>query len=483
METIIKKSLLLVCILLAGCSTDNLIDNKENDKIDPEKKGLTTFVSSGEAQESKEQKQIRTVGQYEKDNFVSQLNVSWMKGDHIWVKRENGWAQDSANSIKGDYELFYRNEQAHFYFPGVFTAPSYVVRYTGHGNATTHDKVTIASVQNQEYENQATQFGLVGDCAVGIANKITQQGGFYYYFFKLDHKAAYITFAPYSEMKALWDISNTYIRQIKVTADKAISGTFNFTDDGIDLNSRPATTDENKTITFNVGKGTKGFGVNPSTTKGRGYAMMVIAPGTYETFKVEYTLEDGYHNKLTFSNEYKNVTFKAGKNKFIRQHMQVSNLDAMGVSVPQRWSRHDAEYCPNVNEIVWYIEKGDPHFVDKEFYQYNDRLYYGAGVWIKKQSVIATENHKIVADLKAKAPDEKDYTRGGYPTSNITGLPTGRPEKIEDYFFLRIGDYWSSTEVYNSSGNIFYLSTQENNKSIRISQSGKDYSRNVWRAQ
>ena len=162
--------------------------------------------------------------------------------------------------------------------------------------------------------------------------------------------------------------------------------------------------------------------------------------------------------------------------------MQVSNLDAMGVSVPQRWSRHDAKYCPNVNEIVWYIEKGDPHFVDKEFYQYNDRLYYGAGVWIKKQSVIATENHKIVADLKAKAPDEKDYTRGGYPTSNITGLP-GRPEKIEDYFFLRIGDYWSSTEVSNSSGNIFYLSTQENNKSIRISQSGKNYSRNVWRAQ
>jgi len=37
--------------------------------------------------------------------------------------------------------------------------------------------------------------------------------------------------------------------------------------------------------------------------------------------------------------------------------------------------------------------------------------------------------------------------------------------------------------LYVGGGNIFYLSTQENNKSIRISQSGKDYSRNVWRAQ
>lgn len=102
-----------------------------------------------------------------------------------------------------------------------------------------------------------------------------------------------------------------------MTADNAICGTFNFNDDGIDLSSRPAATDANKTITVEgcsiPGKEEEEHHTNTTLS------VMVIAPGTYGTFKVEYVIvkKDDEEKEVTITREYKNVTFTAGKVKWM----------------------------------------------------------------------------------------------------------------------------------------------------------------------
>lgn len=439
MKTIIKTSLLVCCaLLLAGCTADEIETDKKTKTPDiPE--GATLF-------ESFAQPETRTVVGGCAPGMS--LNLLWNAYDVIWAKTSSaptGWVRNSYSNLYGTRT----SDEVVFGFNDRLTKDSYLVRYTGEGGeGFSYDKVTIPSEQRKiGIQNDPYYFFLHGDCGVAVARKDKLTGR---YKFQLEHKAAYIGIAPHSSNHSM--IVRKYspkfwVKSIKVTADQAICGTFNFNDDGIDLTSRPAATEQNKSIT------TSGC-LMPDKFDRIGElenaSVIVLAPGTYGTVKVEYVVGTDEDPYVTVTREYKNVTFTAGKVKWMRPDFRAERcfktyLDDRRV-----------KKCPNVNELRWLIEKGDPH-IGKFYYSpgINSEgglsAAFSRGIWIKKLSVIAKENGKTVEQLKAAAPDGANYeVKGGAPKT-ITDLPSDLPNNMGDYLFLPATSWYGDDYFWSSS--------------------------------
>lgn len=477
MKTMFKVSLLFACVLLlAGCSADELADGK--DKLPPDLEGMTLF-------EAKADPSTRTAVMSWGVPPNGLLRLGWEMFDHIWIQKAPGsaeWIKNGSSRAfswteyqSGDWP---RND-AVFVFPGRLTEESYRVRYTGYTTTTgvyeskAYDKVTIPSKQRLPwaYKGDYTKpfaIGENGDCGVAIARK-NQYGR---YEFQLEHKAAYIGIAPYSSNNTLTGekYHDIYFKSIKVTADDAICGTFNFNDNGIDLTSRPAAADANKTISV---RGCDIPGKEDEEHLNNTFlSVIVIAPGTYGTFKVEYVIgkKDDEESEVTITREYKNVTFTAGKVKWMHPDFRAEKYSrAHGYKA---WHDRKVKECPNINEIRWYIEKGDPHW-SKFFYwdTYREHNYSYDGIWVKKLSVIAKENGKTVEELKSMAPDGTNYVdKHNEGNKQITGVPTGIPANTKDYFFIpalgrhdfskyegKEGFFWSSSDSYDSKAYVLHF--------------------------
>ena len=190
---------------------------------------------------------------------------------------------------------------------------------------------------------------------------------------------------------------------------------------------------------------------------------MVIAPGTYGTFKVEYVLGKAGEpeSKATITKEYKNVTFTAGKVKWMKPDFRAEKYSRRYGY--EKWYDSKVKDCPNINEIRWYIEKGDPHWSKFIYWdKYRKQNYFCDGIWVKKLSVIAKENGKTVEELKTMAPDGTNYVdKRNEGNKQINGIPTGIPANTKDYFFIpalgrpdiskydgKEGFFWSSSDSY-----------------------------------
>ena len=478
MKTIIKTSLLVCCaLLLAGCTADEIETDKKTKTPDiPE--GATLF-------ESIAQPETRTV--LSAYGPGGSLNLLWDAYDGIWAKTSSaptGWVRNSYSNLYGTRT----SDEVVFGFKDRLTEDSYLVRYTGQdGGELSYDKVTIPSEQLKRIGTQYDpyHFSIRGDCGVAVARKDKLTGR---YKFQLEHKAAYIGIGPHSSNNSM--IFRKYspkfeVKSIKVTADQAICGTFKFNDDGIDLTSRPATTEQNKSIT------TSGCSIPNKNHQGLGNAsVIVLAPGTYGTVKVEYVVNTVGHNNdpdVTVTREYKNVTFTAGKVKWMRPDFRAEQYKE-----PEKALDSNIKDCPNINELRWYIEKGDPHW-GKYFYREgglipaNGSTRFCPGIWIKKLSVIAKENGKTVEQLKATAPDGVDYTKGGRGEKTITDLPSDLPNNMGDYFFLpalgddnpnqtyqREGFFWTSSQEYGNYYQIYALHFKERDNLVEIILGSRD---------
>ena len=501
MKTNILSLLALAGLLtFTGCANDDTT-NKDNDQ-EPGTKGLTSLVE--------EDNSTRTTAEYD----GSGLNFYWTAGDRLWVN--NGTLiQDSKNNISKKLIAstiptgVQRAARANFWFSGTFTAISYPVRYTGKNGVA--DKVTIKASQTQTIPNDASHIGEDGDFGVATA---TKPAGEISYAFTLDHKAAYITFMPHTTDSY---ITSATIQKIRVFTGKttdALAGTFDLADDG--TLSNPATTSNSVELTVND------FAIPSTETYATNGATMVVNPGTYNNVSIEYTIHDPVSNVTgTLTKTFPSVTFTAGKNKKVHTDLQVpvypgnyymwdaqqhywyghessqptpenpaapsDNSWPQGKGAdPDRWYNDVGGYndpsgtapavlpttphfqaCPNVNELYWYAQEGDPHW-DTELWATMGHLYAG-GMWFRKQSVIAAAQipSKTVAELKAAAPDGIDYTRStnraSYSNNSIT---PGKPCNLNDYFYLPVrgnyyfgslnivgsyGSYWSSTPVPGSS--------------------------------
>ena len=404
-------SLFATCLLLGltACSNDNVSDaDSGNGAENKDLTGKTSFSITSEAK-------TRTSGVYD-----SGVNFYWTTNDNIWVKSGSTLTASSSNNITSTTAA-----SAKFYFDGTYTAASYPVRYTGNAS-NSGNTVTIATSQNQDEANNATQLGTVGDCGVGTATRQTDGS----YKFTLSHKASYITFMPYYSKEEL--AASAVVTQINVTVanGEKLAGKFNFSDNGLGT-AISSSSSNSVTLTLNGTSSTTGFPIPKAATASKNAAIMVVAPGTYSTFKVTYSLYDSVTGtKSTISYTYSGKTCTAGKNQKISTDLGMATYTSrknkyyMWDAVNNYWDGHansqpllnDAENAnyatssadtrwyntaftykvqtkainsckdePTFEALTWYIGAGSPQLDNKTLWVFANHLYAG-GIWLKKKN-------------------------------------------------------------------------------------------------
>ena len=411
-------SLFATCLLmgLTACSNDNVSDaDSGNSAKDKDLTGKTSFSITSEAK-------TRTSGVYDD----SGVNFYWTTNDNIWVKSGSATSPtltaSSSNNITSTTAA-----SAKFYFDGTYTAASYPVRYTGNAS-NSGNTVTIATSQNQDEANNATQLGTVGDCGVGTATRQTDGS----YKFTLSHEASYITFMPYYSKEEL--AASAVVTQINVTVanGEKLAGKFNFSDNGLGT-AISSSSSNSVTLTLNGTSSTTGFPIPKAATASKNAAIMVVAPGTYSTFKVTYTLYDSVTGtESTISYTYRNINCTAGKNQKISTDLGMAtytsrkdkyymwdaksnywngyessqpllnnhvSTDYAKSSADSRWYNtaftknvqtkaiNSCKDQPTFEALTWYIDGGSPQVDNKTLWVFANHLYVG-GIWIKKQSKI-----------------------------------------------------------------------------------------------
>ena len=407
-------SLFATCLLLGltACSNDNVSDaDSRNSAENKDLTGKTSFSITSEAK-------TRTSGVYD----GSGVDFYWTTNDNIWVNSGSTLTASSSNNITST------TASAKFYFDGTYTAASYPVRYTGN-ESTSGNTVTIATSQNQDEANNATQLGTVGDCGVGTATRQTDGS----YKFTLSHKASYITFMPYYSKEEL--DASAVVTQINVTVanGESLAGTFNFSDSGLGA-ANSSSSSNSVTLTLNGTSSETGFPIPTTATASKNAAIMVVAPGTYSTFKVTYSLYDSVTGtKSTISYTYSGKTCTAGKNQVIKTDLGMATYTSrknkyyMWDAVNNYWDGHansqpllnnavntnyatssaDSRWyntaftkdvqikainsckdAPTFEGLTWYISAGSPQLDNKTLWVFAKHLYVG-GIWLKKQSEIS----------------------------------------------------------------------------------------------
>ena len=410
-------SLFATCLLmgLTACSNDNISDaDSGNSAKDKDLTGKTSFSITSEAK-------TRTSGVYD-----SGVKFYWTTKDNIWVN--SGTTTSPTLTASSSNNITSTTASAKFYFDGIYTAQSYPVRYTGNAS-NSGNTVTIATSQNQDEANNATQLGTVGDCGVGTATRKTDGS----YKFNLSHKASYITFMPYYSKEEL--AASAVVTQINVTAanGESLAGKFNFSDN--DLGTAISSSSSNSvTLTLNGTSSTTGFPIPKTATASKNAAIMVVAPGTYSTFKVTYTLYDSVTGtESTISYTYSNITCTAGKNQKISTDLgmatytsrksnyymwdakknywdgyetsqpllnNAANTNYAKSSADSRWYNtaftknvqtkaiNSCKDQPTFEALTWYVsEAGSPQVDKTTLWVFANHLYVG-GIWLKKHSKI-----------------------------------------------------------------------------------------------
>jgi len=461
---------------LTACSNDNVSDaDSGNGAENKDLTGKTSFSITSEAK-------TRTSGVYD----GSGVDFYWTTNDNIWVNSGSTLTASSSNNITST------TTSAKFYFDGTYTAASYPVRYTGKAS-TSGNTVTIATSQNQDEANNATQLGTVGDCGVGTATRQTDGS----YKFTLDHKASYITFMPYYSKEAL--AASAVVTQINVTVGngESLAGTFNFSDSG--LGAVNSSSSNSVTLTLNGTSSTTGFPIPTTATASKNAAIMVVAPGTYSTFKVTYSLYDSVTGtKSTISYTYSDINCTAGKNQVIKTDLGMATYtsrktnyymwdaksnywsgyessqpllnDAVNTndaksSMDTRWYNtaftnmvqtkaiNSCKDEPTFEALTWYIGAGSPQLDNKTLWVFANHLYVG-GIWLKKKSKIS--------DFSSEENYSGTNTWSSGKDIKFTVTVSGKPESSvrSDYFYLpalgqykkgkltdlgKKGYYWAST--------------------------------------
>ena len=482
-------SLFATCLLmgLTACSNDNLSDADPNNSAkDKDLTGKTSFSITSEAK-------TRTSGVYD-----SGVKFYWTTKDNIWVN--SGTTTSPTLTASSSNNITSTTASAKFYFDGTYTAASYPVRYTGN-ESTSGNTVTIATSQNQDVANNATQLGTVGDCGVGTATRQTDGS----YKFTLSHKASYITFMPYYSKEEL--AASAVVTQINVTVanGESLAGTFNFSDSGLGT-AISSSSSNSVTLTLNGTSSETGFPIPTTATASKNAAIMVVAPGTYSTFKVTYSLYDSVTGtKSTISYTYSGKTCTAGKNQKISTDLGMAtytsrksnyymwdakknywdgfetsqpllnnavNTNYATSSADSRWYNTAFKFkvlekainsCkdqPTFEALTWYIGGGSPQLDNKTLWVFANHLYAG-GIWLKKQSKISG----FSSEENCPGTDKWELGKDIKFTVAISGKPESSVRR--DYFYLPAlgqykngklnglgvsGYYWASTPNPVNSG-------------------------------
>lgn len=471
-------------VLATACSENGFVQEKTSEANNGNvEQPLVTFTGAYTDKQTEPPQQRRTSLSHQ---VGSGAVVYWSAGDKIWVKDNGGtFSQSSTGELRDD------NKTGIFQLNGTYTGDTHEVRYTGL-NATNANQVTIAAVQNQTVFNNAGHIGTSGDC--GTATAIKQANGNYK--FKLEHKASYLCLLPRT--------ANNYVKRsklfkVEITSEDNIAGVYDFSTGR--LSSTPVS-NASKTVTVNLGNG--GAAVSNATTNISSALYAVIAPGTHN-MRIRYWLRNTTDNpggtiEGTVT-KYITLTCEEGKIHDITANLNPTNYDGGSYytwdALQNYWYQHEwnsssvwqpslsgtrnpnypkstdanrwynkttsttmvnatrsCKSCPNINEAVWYGQKGDPRWDADELWSIMGHLYKG-GAWLKKKAYISGFNSNT-------APDGRDWRKGDYQYNGTIGQGLPAINAINNYFYLpatghydndlftalpTVGYYWTSSAI------------------------------------
>jgi len=310
---------------------------------------------------------------------------------------------------------------------------------------------------------------------------------------------------PYYSKEEL--AASAVVTQINVTVanGESLAGTFNFSDSGLGT-AISSSSSNSVTLTLNGTSSETGFPIPKAATASKNAAIMVVAPGTYSTFKVTYSLYDSVTGtKSTISYTYSGKTCTAGKNQKISTDLGMATYTSrknkyyMWDAVNNYWDGHansqpllnDAENAnyatssadarwyntafkfkvlekainsckdqPTFEALTWYIGGGSPQLDNKTLWVFANHLYAG-GIWLKKQSKISNFSSEVNYSGTNTWDSGKDI--------EFSVAISGKPESSvrSDYFYLpalgqykegklidlgKKGYYWASTPNPVNSG-------------------------------
>lgn len=465
----------IATLAITACSSEEVTpQDKQQQKTE---KAVATFTGSQPNNDS--DVPTRTTATYTLGNSAK---VFWQASDKVFVKDDAGvYHQSNAANI---YDSNNKTRAIFNFNSGTYTLDNRDVHYTGL-NGSDANAVTIAKEQKQVNANDFSHLGKSGDCGVAKA-----QGSNGNYKFTLQHKASYLCFVPRCMNTALGP--NINLTKITVKANQPIAGKYDFTNGTL---VQKAGETYSNTITLETGN----FSLNTTTadvTKNGAY--MVIAPGTYD-FTITYTIKDPTTNvEVDIVKTVDNYDCYEGKINDITAWIEkdIKNYspkyymwDAVsdywdGISLPSsftndyyndsypqassnRWwsnvsfptvASQSCRFCPNLNEIMWYAEKGNPLWDTNTCWSMYGHLYRG-GLWLLKRNNISGFSSTIGPDLTT------DYRVNGLYSFYLKTVPSGTPAEANQsqYFFLPACGYFSNGKLYKAGiyGD-FWLSTCSN---------------------
>ena len=479
-KTIIKTGqLFMMAVLFAACANEDVTQDKKKENGTEAPKGGVIFAANGPKTSAK---RLLIGGEDESAGAKTRTNIKhtpgggadayWTSSDNIWVKDKNGNWQQSIG-----IELHDGGASAEFTLPGnkADYADGCEVRYTGISgflpSVGKHMLVSIATNQSRSAANDFSRAGDWGDCGSGVAHNTGNPDKFN---FTLSHKSSYLCFLPRCENAAL--APNVRLENIKITAlNGFISGLFIFFDgENIGQGTPP---------TYNfIGVDLPNFPLYTTANQTANATYLAVRPGTYD-FKIEYTIKDPTTNIETIVTQtLTNKTFDKGLIYDItadlapgpkyyqwdaKYDLWYNHLKADGTPdgiLPQnntdpRWYHEGvaplaaSESCknaPNINELSWYVTKGDPHWDTQSRVMVQNGHLQNVnidGIWLKTKAAIIRDNSDITATRFSNAYPGNDgvdhdwrYTdvTTPYPYPGVSGgnLSHGTPANTADYFFL-----------------------------------------------
>ena len=479
------KSLALVfgiALTFTSCANEDVAQNPTNPNEDNDK-NLTTFVAGDEAK-------TRTSLDYNSSDFY------WEAGDYIYVKDDDGVLRKSTNAPDKKVASF------KYKVPGKFTEhTSYKVYYLGKNS--NGSQVTISTAQTQTKPDNTEHFGTAGDYGTATATGTLGGGSFS---FQLEHQPAYLVFQPYTSNTVL---QNCYLTKVEVTSDNDIAETYsiNTTTGALDAS---AGTGSKQIILTTSGSSTNpnGFPLTNSaasvTTNG---AYMVIKPGTH-ILKVRYWVKDVATNvEGTITKTLPATAYASNTYYDMAANLNVKDYDGdhyyMWDALEQYWKGHEwnlggsqptlttqsassdfpqnssdtnnrwhnesypgpgiinpathtsCKDLPNINEMTWYVAKGEPRWDADELWTTMGHLYKG-GMWFKKKSVLQGEGNYNSNTAEDGIDWRQTHTGRTFRAVSQT-LPSAAD--AGNYFYLPALGIYDSGRLLNVGGVGYYWSS------------------------
>ena len=405
----------------------------------------------------------------------------WTKGDRIWVERTKGDWVRSTNAVKETLP------KEIFTMDGEYTAEKYPVVYTGNGDNTAWNTVTIKNEQHQELPNDGTHLGTDGD--VGTSTTSTRQATGYYHF-SLIHRAHYLEIVPSHTFTG----SELKLKRIVLSAigdtDIPLCGTYTWTATSQITNGIHRATNKNtaKTISLTVGDNfvipamedvklnndlwddVRAFMVLSTGVHTLQFTYIYTVDGVERQTDKFVTMRDYKHGTYTtvrhiLSDDYgllgghANTKFDANVNdihdsgferlnmpstffteddmKWYQWDAPVDQYETAGVPFPEGTADrfHIPEFpgqasqswkdLPNANELYWWFENGDARWDDTMLWsQDGGQTEQMGGLWLKKKKTILAEGKTFRSDIGLDGLDMRTaLVQGETEKNSVYGSP------------------------------------------------------------